>query len=229
MSFDYFDKIYCINLESRADRWEASCEEFEKVGLLDRVERFEGIPRREGIIGCTLSHVRLIERAKNKGFKNIFIFEDDIQFINYDDSIIKDAIKDLRQRKWGLFYLGSSANCKFHYTTPHLVRPVNSDGLKAAHAYAINSSAYNKILSHNWIWKQCEKEISFLSDESLRLYKHIDKFYRDILIPNYHCYHINPIMAVQRSSYSDVQNRDVDYSEWQVGRFEEKIKQMKEV
>ena len=30
-SFDYFDKIYCINLDSRRDRWYEVQKEFEKI------------------------------------------------------------------------------------------------------------------------------------------------------------------------------------------------------
>lgn len=37
--FDYFDKIYCINLDSRTDRWERTQTEFEKVGIENRVTR----------------------------------------------------------------------------------------------------------------------------------------------------------------------------------------------
>lgn len=37
--FDYFDKIFCINLDSRPDRWELVQGEFRKVGIFDRVKR----------------------------------------------------------------------------------------------------------------------------------------------------------------------------------------------
>ncbi len=41
--FDYFDKIFCINLDSRPDRWKQVQKEFDKVGILDRVERFSAL------------------------------------------------------------------------------------------------------------------------------------------------------------------------------------------
>ena len=40
--FDYFDKIFCINLDF-PDRWEQVQKEFDKVGILDRVERFSAL------------------------------------------------------------------------------------------------------------------------------------------------------------------------------------------
>ena len=37
--FDFFDAIYCINLEERTDRWESVCQaEFEKLGISDRIK-----------------------------------------------------------------------------------------------------------------------------------------------------------------------------------------------
>jgi hypothetical protein len=41
--FDYFDAIYCINLDRRTDRWEAVKREFAKIDILDRVIRFSAI------------------------------------------------------------------------------------------------------------------------------------------------------------------------------------------
>ena len=45
--FDYFDKIFCINLDSRPDRWEQVQKEFDKVGILDRVERFSALIKKK--------------------------------------------------------------------------------------------------------------------------------------------------------------------------------------
>jgi len=47
--FDYFDKIFCINLDSRPDRWEQVQTEFDKVGILNRVERVSAYrPSKQG-------------------------------------------------------------------------------------------------------------------------------------------------------------------------------------
>lgn len=41
--FDYFDFIYCINLNSRGDRWINVQEELKKLGIERRVIRFNAI------------------------------------------------------------------------------------------------------------------------------------------------------------------------------------------
>ena len=38
--FDFFEEIWCINLDHRIDRWELSQQEFEKLGIKERVQRF---------------------------------------------------------------------------------------------------------------------------------------------------------------------------------------------
>ena len=39
----YFDSIYCINLKDRPDRWSQVKIELEKIGILDRVIRFDAV------------------------------------------------------------------------------------------------------------------------------------------------------------------------------------------
>ena len=78
----YFDNIYCINLDSRKDRWQTCLDEFNKVGLTNQVERFSGIKLSPGQAGCTKSHYELIKLAKSRGEKTILVLEDDFQFVN---------------------------------------------------------------------------------------------------------------------------------------------------
>ena len=40
--FNFFDKIYCINLEERTDRWEECLSEFKKYGI-ENVERIKAV------------------------------------------------------------------------------------------------------------------------------------------------------------------------------------------
>jgi hypothetical protein len=39
----YFDKIYCINLDRRTDRWDETQTELKKWGLENEVVRYSGI------------------------------------------------------------------------------------------------------------------------------------------------------------------------------------------
>ena len=180
MPFSYFKEIYCINLDSRPDRWDIVKEEFRKVDLLEKVRRIPGVEHEEGIIGCTMAHVSLVRHAKKKQLSNILIFEDDVKFIYHPRRNLKAAVKKLDKTNWGLFYLGSSAKNPIYKHSNHLV---TSTGFLTTHAYAINSIAYDSIINHRWIWKLSNTD--GMSDNDLRIAKHIDRFYQDILGTNF--------------------------------------------
>ena len=83
-----FEKIYCINLSSRTDRWDMCLRQFSKFGMSD-VQRFDAVKynhpklsaKTNGHIGCTLSHYNIIKEAKLKNYSNILVLEDDFIFL----------------------------------------------------------------------------------------------------------------------------------------------------
>jgi glycosyl transferase family 25 len=77
------DKIFYINLDSRTDRRE----HFEShvipyfKDLELRLERFPAIQNSNGAIGCSLSHLAILKKAKQEGYRYCLILEDDFQFL----------------------------------------------------------------------------------------------------------------------------------------------------
>ena len=79
--FDFFDHIICVNLDERTDRWQASLEQFDLVGIKDRVERFSAIKSENGRNGCGMSHIEVVKLCKDNNYKTPLIFEDDVSFL----------------------------------------------------------------------------------------------------------------------------------------------------
>lgn len=73
------ENVYYINLEEREDRKVFVETELKKMKW--KYERFNAIKHEKGIIGCCLSHLRVIEMAKEKDLDYVVILEDDIQFL----------------------------------------------------------------------------------------------------------------------------------------------------
>ena len=71
--------VHYINLEERKDRKELV--ESELNELCWEYERFNAIKNEIGIIGCGMSHLKLIKLAKEKNLDYIVVLEDDIQFM----------------------------------------------------------------------------------------------------------------------------------------------------
>ena len=74
----YFDKIYCINLDRRKDRWEETENELSKWGLLDQVERYPAVDGvslvnpysiNNGELGLIETHLSIIKDSKKMGIK----------------------------------------------------------------------------------------------------------------------------------------------------------------
>tara|TARA_R110000824_G_scaffold104379_3_gene247825 strand:- start:4743 stop:5378 length:636 start_codon:yes stop_codon:yes gene_type:complete len=86
------DAIYCINLERRPDRWESFKQVWSPYDL--KISKFSAVDAQDlmyekgeyanhshfhnlGSLGCTLSHIQVLERALYSKQKEILILEDD--------------------------------------------------------------------------------------------------------------------------------------------------------
>lgn len=76
---NYIDKIIYINLDKRTDRKEEIEKELNQFHL--SYERYPAIYHPSGIVGCGYSHLNVLKMAKEKGYKNILILEDDFTFL----------------------------------------------------------------------------------------------------------------------------------------------------
>lgn len=76
----YIDKIFYINLDKREDRKKEIEDELTKYEL--EGERYSGIyTPHSGIVGCGYSHLNVLKLAKERGYKNVLILEDDFEFV----------------------------------------------------------------------------------------------------------------------------------------------------
>jgi GR25 family glycosyltransferase involved in LPS biosynthesis len=147
----YFDKVYCINLDERTDRWEQAQVEFDKIGIRDVVERWPGVKHTDGNLGCTLSHKTIIEHCKKQGLNNVLIFEDDVLFVNDDVDKLEKAFNELEELgNWDLFYIGSTVEPtvgKFDRVTDNILR---TNFAYTTHAYAVNAQVFDEVIK---VWE----------------------------------------------------------------------------
>jgi len=73
--------IFYINLDKRTDRRGEIEQELEKMGLT--AERFPAIEVAPpmGILGCGKSHLQVLKMARERGYPNVLILEDDFMFL----------------------------------------------------------------------------------------------------------------------------------------------------
>tara|TARA_R110000796_G_scaffold252323_1_gene386089 strand:- start:1188 stop:2003 length:816 start_codon:yes stop_codon:yes gene_type:complete len=94
----YVDCKVLINLEYRVDRYDQAVAELEKIGVTD-IHHFPAVKHPIGISGCTRSHYEIVKIAKENGYKNILIFEDDVYFTDNKEILQSNIIKCFEQIK----------------------------------------------------------------------------------------------------------------------------------
>lgn len=75
---NHIEKVVYINLEKRADRRAHMEKLFAEYDIA--ADRFEAIEHPNGLYGCGLSHLAVLKMARDNGWQNVLIMEDDIVF-----------------------------------------------------------------------------------------------------------------------------------------------------
>ena len=212
--FEFFSAIYCINLDTRPDRWSQVQKEFDNVGIKNVIrvsgkifDRFND-NKRNACVGNHLSHAYCIEMSYNLYHQNCLIFEDDVQFL-YDKNTTWDIMRQIIEElpdNWDMLYLGGNMDkYKAYRFSEHLVKV---DGILSTHAYSINRNIMQKLIIIN-------KDISIL---------HNDTYYADNIIPKHNVFIVFPMLAGQRTGYSDIENKNVDYTPMMLERLKNALR-----
>ena len=116
MSFNFFDKVYCIHLPNDRERKSKIQKQFESVGIID-VKFVSATPppakfsmsnmRRNarGEFGVNLSQIKAIVQAISDGAQYPLFFEDDIVFNSWANEHINFIINEL-PNDWRVLYFG---------------------------------------------------------------------------------------------------------------------------
>lgn len=192
-----FDKIYCINLDKRTDRWSDCQKEFDKQNII--VERFSAVDGKTvkqipsllpGQIGCLISQLSVIKKAKESNLSSVLIMEDDVQFCD-DFSNQFGECMNLVPDNWDMIFFGAN----------HIQRPskINEKIYKlnysySAHCYAIRNTVFDIL-------------INLLTNSTNPL----DVVYANIQ-SSINAYVVNPHLVWQRPGYSDICEEYVDYT-----------------
>jgi glycosyl transferase family 25 len=129
------DQVVYINLDHRTDRREQIEKELSKIPC-QNVQRFSAIKNSIGSIGCTQSHIAVLEMAIQSGWKNVLILEDDMVF---------------KEEKWDLLYEKMSSYDVI--VLGGMWPEYSKDTLKlrkcfGTGAYIVNESYYHRLLAN---------------------------------------------------------------------------------
>jgi GR25 family glycosyltransferase involved in LPS biosynthesis len=148
MGFNLFDGTVYINLSHRMDRKQQILDELEEQKVdKEKIHRIEGVfDLLNGHRGCCLSHIKALEYAIEKKWKNVLIFEDDCIFTRTPEKsaeIVRSLIEKA-DKAWDVFFIGGRI-MRFGKTPIQGLNKAYS--VRCAHAYAVNAPYFEHLRS----------------------------------------------------------------------------------
>jgi len=192
MFLNFFDEVYVINLQQRADRRQEINDELGRHGIPFTL--FEATYDDNGVKGLVETMKRLLGVIVAKRQKNVIILEDDAKFlVSNPVAFLKEVLPQL-PKNYHLFYLGLNL----------IARPVRmSDNiLKVTDCYSTHAIAYS--------YEGARIALERLNAVPLMPY---DIFVRQEILPLSQSYCTFPMMATQRISYSDIEKNEPKWGE----------------
>lgn len=194
-----FNNHFYINLEKREDRNNNTIKQLKKIGI-EKPNRFKAVETDVGIIGCGMSHLQVIKKAKELDWDYVVVFEDDIDII--EPRLLKIKVKSLMSKKWDVLMLGGN-NFK-----PFTV--IDNDSIKVSKCFTTTAYIVRKHYYDTWI-DNLQEGINKLIRSSDRQYS-LD-LYNHSLQRNDNWLLLTPICIIQKRMYSDIENKKVDYQD----------------
>ena len=196
---NHIDKIYYINLDTRKDRREEIEKEFEKMEIpLEKIERFQAIKEKYGMIGCSKSHLSVLKLALKNNYENTIIFEDDFQFL-----VTKEEFHSLLKQ----FFEKYKDNFDFCYLQYNLKENQDKDHIVG---YARKTHGAAGYIINKRILKQYIEILESATDNLIKTHKHwiyaCDVCWHS-LQKSGESFYFKQRIGKQRASFSDISNR----------------------
>jgi len=177
-------KVIVINLKERNDKRIYIEEEFKKRNI--KFNFFSAERHNDPKRGCLESHLNVIKNAIKNNEKYLLIMEDDCKFINGFGNI------ESPPPNWDMIYLGG---------TVHRVLDKKYKGYARIQCWT----------THGYIINLNNKDLVSKILEAENYDGEIDRYYLEKIHPNFNAYVCDPMIAIQKPGFSDIENREVSY------------------
>jgi len=207
--WDNIDCIYYINIAERTDRNKEFLNEMKKYDVPNsKIVRIDAVyDKQRGALGCTKSHIKTLEQFIQSGYKNCIIFEDDFEFsLPKKNAIV--SIQNFFNLNIPYDVVMLSAN-DLKFTKSQYSGLSKAIDVQTTAGYMI-SSDFAKNLLENFKAGSILLEKSYSNKDYDGVYA-IDIYWKK-LQRNSKWYIFNPKLGKQRESYSDIEQRSVNYN-----------------
>jgi len=209
--------IYCINLEKRTDRWKECMANYAAVGLAatDVTQWGASLDSDFGALGCAKSHLAaLADYMTRRSEPYCLVMEDDFDFLcNWSSFVDKFNRLQAQGLDWDALLLSGTCTVAYAEAPAGVARIVESQSasgymLQRRYVPALLQSFSNSVVMLEKFRTYTPREhwtIRFAIDQAWKPLQRIDRWYI-----------CSPAAGRQRASFSDIEQKPVDYSdlEW---------------
>ena len=201
ISINDIKHVFYINLASRPDRKQHVEEQLYTLGIT--ASRFNAIKLSNGALGCSMSHLKCLETAKENGWSHLLIVEDDIKFL--DPELFKRQLNTIlsKHSNWDVVIIGGNNVPPYQKIDDTCVK-VNS--CQTTTGYLVKSHYYDVLIEN---YRTSIKKL--LENPSQHVLYAIDKYWFHLQRKD-NWYLIIPLTVVQREDYSDIEKRATNYA-----------------
>ena len=194
--------VMYINLESRPDRKELLLTELSKLNLECSPIWFKAIKTTNGAVGCTLSHIRCLEIAKEQNWPHLLLVEDDIEFT--DPNLFVCSLNTFLKSNtpWNVVLVAGNNAGPYRFIPSCAAQVI---GCQTTTGYMVKSDYYDSLITN---YK--EGLTKLMREPHLRINYAIDRYWFSLQKKDL-WYLIYPLTVTQRSDYSDIEGREVNY------------------
>jgi GR25 family glycosyltransferase involved in LPS biosynthesis len=192
---------FYINLEEREDRKKKTKKEFKQLKI--KIQRMKAIKLENGRIGCSMSHLKCLQHAKENNLDHVLIVEDDIHFMNI--KLFKEQLNKFLSSsiEWDVVLFAGNNLPPYQIYGDFCVKvsrcQTTTGYLVKNHYYDILISNIKESIQH--LLKEPDRHIDYAIDKYWFKLQEKDNWFI-----------ITPLSVVQREDYSDIEKRETNYS-----------------
>lgn len=200
-SIDDIKHAYYINLDHRVDRKEHVESQLNKIGI--NAQRFNAIKMENGAVGCSMSHLKILQDSLKNNVEHVLIVEDDITFLDPELFIKQfNTFLQLHGNNWDVVLIAGNNMPPYDNiddTCIKVSRCQTTTGYLVNGHYIKNLIQNIKMSITHLIQKPNEGKL-FAIDKFWFSLQQADRWYLII-----------PPTVVQREDYSDIEKRVTNY------------------
>jgi GR25 family glycosyltransferase involved in LPS biosynthesis len=192
---------FYINLASRPDRKQHVESQLSIIGI--KAERFNAIKLPNGALGCSMSHLKCLEIAKENSWPHLLIVEDDIKFLNPD--IFKNQLSSFlsKHKSWDVVLVGGNNVPPYTKIDDTCIKVSTC---QTTTGYLVNGHYFDTLIEN---FRSGIKKLIEFPQQHINYA--IDKYWFQLQRKD-NWFLIIPLTVTQREDYSDIEKRPTNYT-----------------